>query len=141
MTSQAELLKVALKHASAEDEKDLPAILETMEGEPSYEFLPLGVKFTGMERTRRYYQYYIDDFCHRITGFKMLAEWLNDFGLAQEYSIDVRTDAGPKTYRIFSILMFGKSKLRGERLYGDEEFFRMLCGPVWKDVQPIGPGD
>ena len=138
---QAALLKVALRHASAEAEMNLPAILDTMEGEPVYEFFPLGKKFVGMELTKRYYQYYIDDFCHRIAGYKMRAEWLNDVGLAQEYSIDCRVAGRIKTFRIFSILVFGKAKLKGERLYGDEEFFRMLCGPVWNEIVPIDPAE
>ncbi|ARS27680.1 hypothetical protein [Sphingomonas sp. KC8] len=134
----AALVAVARDHARTEGEGDLDAILATMEGEPVYDFYPIGRRFTGMDRTRRYYQHFIANVQPQIAGFEQHSEWVGEDGLVQEYSV-VLHPAGqaPRRHRILGVLTFGDRLLSGERLYSDEAFFRTLIGPIWDELEPI----
>jgi len=134
------LAEVARRHAEVEGAGDLDAILATMEGEPVYDFHPVGRRFTGMARTRRYYAYFIEHVRPRIAGFEQHSEWLGPDGLVQEYSVSIMPEdmAGtPVTHRVLGILTFGSERLSGERLYSDDAFFRFLIGPLWDELEPI----
>lgn len=134
------LLQAAKDHAEAEAKGDLDAILATMEGEPVYELYPVGRMFSGMEMTRRYYEHYVATAQHQIAGFEMHSEWVGEIGVAQEYTVMLKNPNGaPTSHRIFAILMFGKDKLAGERMYADETLLRCLVGPLWDELVPISP--
>ncbi|SNS61170.1 hypothetical protein SAMN06295912_11070 [Sphingomonas laterariae] len=133
------LIVAAHNHASAEALGDIDAILATMEGEPVYDFYPVGRRFSGMDRTRRYYRHFVDNVMPRIAGYQLHQEWLGEGGVVQEYSVDVRDESGDglTRHRILGILTFGEALLSGERLYADEAFFRILIGPIWDELEPI----
>jgi len=133
------LLAIAHHHAEAETGQDLGAILATMEGEPVYEFHPLGRCFRGMENTRRYYRHFVDDVQGRILGATLVSEAAGPSGLVQEYDIRLilRGDAEPSVHRVMSILIFGENRLAGERIYASECFFRTLAGPLWDELEPL----
>ena len=61
--SVAKLVSIGVAHAEIEGTQDLEALLATKEGEPVYEFHPLGRCFRGMARTRRCGR-------HRSTSFR-----------------------------------------------------------------------
>jgi len=58
MKSILHLISAAHRHAATEADGDLDGILATPEGEPVYEFYPLGRRFRGMANTRRYYEHF-----------------------------------------------------------------------------------
>ena len=92
----------------------------------------------GRNMARRYYEHF---FAHiwrpRILGFQMVSEAVPE-GIPQEYDVDYRFDDGRvKRFRILGVLVFGKDKLSGERLYADEELLREMFGPIWAEMQPI----
>ena len=94
-----------------------------------------------MDRTRRYYEHFIANVRARITGFEQHSEWIGPDGAVQEYSVSVTAPdvaGGIATYRILGILTFGETGLSGERLYADDAFFRILIGPLWDELVPIG---
>ena len=137
-TSLQQLVAVAKQHADAEAKGDLATILATMEGEPVYDLYPIGKRFSGMEKTRRYYEHFIAAAQHQIAGFELHNEFINDTGVAQEYTVMLKHPNGtPTRHRIFAILTFGKEKLSGERMYADETLLRALVGPLWDELVPI----
>ncbi|WP_380872832.1 hypothetical protein ACFB49_37360 [Sphingomonas sp. DBB INV C78] len=132
------LIVTAHRHAEAEGSGDMDAILATLEGEPVYDFYPVSRRFTGMDRTRRYYRHFIDTVMPLIAGFDLRDEWVGDAGVIQEYDVTLKAADGPATrHRILGILTFGEERLSGERLYADEAFFRILIGPIWDELEPI----
>jgi hypothetical protein len=137
-SSTADLVKVALKHSSAEGAGDMAATMDTLEANPVYDLFPIGRRMTGRDRARRYYEHFFAEVQPRIAGYDMVAEWIGDAGVNQEYAIHYRYDDGRlKTFRIIGILTFGETKLSGERLYADEELFKIMFGPVWNELEPI----
>lgn len=137
-SSTADLVKVALQHSGAEGAGDMAGTMKTLEANPVYDFYPMGRRMTGTERVRRYYEHFFAEVQPRIAGFEMIAEWIGDAGVNQEYTVRYRFDDGRvKSFRILGILTFGETKLSGERLYADEEFFRILIGPVWSETDAI----
>jgi len=139
MTSLVQLIAAAHAHARTESEGDLEGIMATMEGEPVYEFYPVGRRFRGVENTRRYYQHFVADFQHRISGYELLSESVGREGVAQEYTIQLTLPGAsePSAHRIMAILTFGERGITGERMYGDEPLFRAMLGPLWDETESL----
>jgi len=139
MTSLVQLIAAAHAHARTESEGDLEGIMGTMEGEPIYEFYPVGRSFRGVAKTRRYYQHFVADFQHRITGYELLSESTGREGVAQEYNIRLTLPEAsePSTHRIMAILTFGEWGISGERMYGEERLFRAMLGPLWEETDEL----
>lgn len=138
----SKLVSIGVAHAEIESTQDLEALLATMEGEPVYEFYPLGKRFCGMDKVRRYYTHFMADVQKRMVGFQQVSEAIGNEGLVQEYAVTVlhAGDTEPTTHRIMAILTFGEQGLSGERMYCDDKFFRTLVGPLWDELEPIGQG-
>lgn len=137
MATREELVDVAHRHAAAEAACDLAGTLATLEGEPVYEFYPVGVQLRGMDNVRRYYEYFFSEVLQNTLGYELRNAWESDVGLLEEYDIDCRIDGVKQTFRVLSILKFGEKALSGERLYADEKFFRFLFGPMWGRTEPL----
>lgn len=139
MPSLLELSAAAHAHARTEGDGDLEGIMATMEGEPVYEFYPLGLRFRGVANTRRYYEHFIDDFAPRIVGFVQRSESLGREGAVQEYTIKLTLPGAtePSSHHIMAILTFGEHGITGERMYSDERLFRAMLGPLWDDMERI----
>lgn len=140
-TSLVHLIGVASRHALTESGQDLDAIMATMEGEPTYQYFPVGRSFTGFEKTRRLYRHFIDDVQPRIAKYHVISESVGPQGVVQEYDIQIRLigEAELSWHRIMAILVFGEQGLTGERMYSDEALFRTLTGPIWDEMEPISP--
>lgn len=141
--SLVHLIGVASRHAVTEAGQDLDAIMATMEGEPTYQYFPVGKSFTGFEKTRRLYRHFIDEVQPRMVGHKLISESVGPQGVVQEYDIQITLigDSEPSWHRIMAILVFGENGLVGERMYSDEGLFRTLTGPLWDEMSPIALGD
>jgi hypothetical protein len=133
------LIGIASSHAITEGGQDLEAIMATMEGEPTYEYYPVGKTFTGLQNTRRLYRHFIDEVQPRMVGSKLISESVGIQGVVQEYDIEITLigDTAPSWHRIMAILVFGDNRLIGERMYSNEMFFRTLTGPLWNELTPI----
>ena len=140
-TSLVHLIGVASRHALTESGQDLDAILATMEGEPTYQYFPVGRSFTGYEKTRRLYRHFIDDVQPRIANYHVISESVGPQGVVQEYDIQIRLigETELSWHRIMAILVFGEQGLTGERMYSDEALFRTLTGPIWDEMETISP--
>lgn len=139
--SLLQLVAIAAAHAELESGKDIEALLATMEGEPVYDFYPVGKRFRGMANTRRYYRHFFDELQPRIVAFTFVSEAIGEAGAFMEYIVRVRhaDNEDLVDHRVLGILTFGEQALTGERLYADERFFRMLTGPLWDELETITP--
>jgi hypothetical protein len=138
--AQSDLVKNALRHAEAEAGLDMAGTLATLEDNPVYDLMPIGLRLTGMDGARRYYEHYFANVAPRIVHFALVSEWIGKDGVNQEYDITYRHDDGTtKIYRILGILTFGKTKMMGERLYAQEELLRIMFAPIWDELEPIFP--
>jgi hypothetical protein len=136
--SRAQLTAIAHRHGQAEAALDLPAILDTLDPEPVYEFFPVGLGFRGAQAARRWYHVFVNEFMPRVTHSALHGEWIGDSGVAQEYSVQVRGDDGRiRSHRIVGILVFGETGLKGERIYAAEELLRLLAGSMWPELTPL----
>ena len=140
MTSNtSSLLDIAHAHAAAEAVDDIDTVMETLDDDPLYELQPVGLGFRGREAAKFYYDYFFGTVKDLIAGYDLRGEWANDLGLAQEYVIHFRLpDGTEESHPCFSILVYGESKLSGERLYGSERLFELLFGPALELAHPIG---
>jgi hypothetical protein len=133
-----ELIHLAHAHAKAEADGDIDATLATLEDDPVYELLPIGLTFRGRPAARRYYEHFFGVFRPSAVGSKLRNEWAGDHGVAQEYLIDVRSAHGEiERYPVLAILTFGAHALSGERLYAGEQLLRLMFGPVLDEAEPI----
>jgi hypothetical protein len=138
MATRDELVAVGLKHAAAEGEGDLETTMATLDANPVYELQPMGRQLVGRDNARRYYEYFFAEFMPTIENFALRAEWINDDGIAQEYSMWVRgADGRVDRHDIIGILTFGTELLSGERLYGTEQLFRLMFGPLYDEATPV----
>jgi hypothetical protein len=137
-SSQAELVKVALRHAEAEGAFDLAGTMATLEGEPVYELFPVGLKMVGMDKASRYYAHYFAEVAPNIVSWSLVGEWTDGGGVVQEYDLTYRhADGAERTYRILGILTFGERLLSGERIYADIDLLRVMFAPLWDELIPI----
>jgi hypothetical protein len=125
------LVEVARAHAHAEAMGDLDGTLATLDPEPVYELLPMGVTLGGHEFVRTYYERFFTECMPRFVGYELRNEWVMDDGLGQEYRVEVTTPDGAQAHDILGILTFGDhGLLSGERLYASDEMLRFLFGPL-----------
>ncbi|HZR84361.1 MAG TPA: nuclear transport factor 2 family protein [Candidatus Binatia bacterium] len=127
-----ERIAIARAHAAAERRGDLEATLATLDPDPLYELLPVGRAFRGMDAARRYYEHFFANFRPLARASEMHAEWANEVGVAQEYTIHLHlADGSEERHRLIAILTFGKEKLSGERVYASDRLLRLMFGPAY----------
>jgi len=125
------LVEVARAHARAEATGDLAGTLATLDPEPVYELLPMGLTLGGHEFVRAYYERFFTECMPQFVGYELRNEWVMDDGLGQEYRVEVSTPDGPRRHDILGILTFGEhGLLSGERLYASDEMLHFLFGPL-----------
>ena len=131
------MVAVAHAHAAAEADGDIEATMETLDDDPLYELLPMGVTLRGRDAARQYYEHFFSTSQPRISGYELRSEWINDEGVGQEYQLFVDGPEGTKRHDIIGILTFGSGgRLSGERLYASDELIRFLFGPVLDQAVP-----
>ena len=127
------LVAVAKRHAQAEAEGDLATTLATLEDEPVYELATLGISFRGKAAARTYYEHFFGTFQPFIAGFELVNQWATEEGLGEEYWLDLALPGyARERHRIVGILVFGATKLAGERLYASERLLRVMLGPAYE---------
>ncbi len=133
-----EMIELAHAHAAAEGSGDLDATLATLEPDPVYELQPEGRVLRGMDAVRRYYDHFFTQFQPMVEGYEMRSEWVTDEGVGQEYIVHVRLPDGRREdHAIIGILVFGKRRLAGERLWAGERLLRLMMGPVYDCAAPM----
>jgi hypothetical protein len=132
------LIAVARAHAAAEDAGDIEATMATLDDDPVYELLPMGVRMRGREAAYQYYKHFFANCRPKVTGYRLRSEWVTDEGVGQEYQLSLDDGAGPQHYDIIGILTFGADgRLSGERIYASDELIKILFGPVLDRTEKI----
>ncbi len=133
-----EMIEVAHAHAAAEGNNDIETTLATLESDPVYELQPARRLLRGMDAVRRYYAYFFARFQPLVESYDLRSEWVTDEGVGQEYVIHLRLPDGTREdHGIIGILLFGKTKLAGERLWAGERLLRLMMGPVYDSTSPM----
>jgi len=136
------MIEMAHAHAAAEGSGDLDATLNTLEPDPTYELQPEARVLRGMNAVRRYYEYFFSQFQPIVESYDLRGEWVTDEGVGQQYMIHLRLPDGRKEHHaIIGILLFGKTRLAGERLWAGERLLRLMMGPVYESAAPIQVGE
>lgn len=134
------MIALAHRHGEAEMANDLAGTLATLDPDPVFQLLPIGLQFSGMDNVRRYYEHFLGTVTPRFDPARMKArgEWVGPTGLAQEYSLHYRyPDGRERDFVIEGIILFGRERLAGERIYACDELLRIMFEPVWDVLTPI----
>jgi len=71
-----------------------------------------------------------------------VAEWVGPTGVNQAYFIPYRYPSGHvRRFHIISEMVFGKTRLSGERMCASTDLFRIMYEPVWDDMTILVGGD
>jgi len=136
--STGRLAELAFAHARAEERGDIEATLATFERDVCFELYPCGLRLSGSERIRRYYEYFFAVASKRIVAHTMHAHAAGDTTLTMEFTVTVAyADGSRRDFRTLTVFPYGETTLRGERLYADPEFFRVLFGPLLAEMEPL----
>jgi hypothetical protein len=132
------MIAVAHAHAAAEAAGDIDATMATLDDDPLYELLPMGVAMRGSQAAREYYEHFFANCMPKVTGYQLRSEWVTDEGVGQEYQMTVDNGAGPQRFDIIGILTFGTNgRLSGERIYASDELLRILFGPLLDRLEKL----
>ena len=58
--------------------------MDTLIEDPVYEFPVQGLTIRGGANLRRYYQQFFDDYMSRVTGAKVLGQWVDEHAVSRE---------------------------------------------------------
>jgi hypothetical protein len=138
ITAPPELQALIAAKEAAEATNDPEAILGAFVDDPVFEFRPIGLRISGREAVKEFYVQMLNHFVSRVEGFRALNTFWNDTGMAMEEEITFRDHDGVVRVVNF-IVMTGVADggLWGERLYGDESFFRHLLGDLFDRAESI----
>jgi len=107
--------------------------MATLEADPVYELLPVGIVFRGQEAARTYYEHFFSTFRPMARSRQLRGEYTSDEGVAQEYVLHLRLpDGTDEEHPLVSVLTFGSTALSGEHVYATERLLRLLCGPAYE---------
>lgn len=135
-----EIDALADEHVRAEAAGDVEAVLATLEDDPFYDLHPHGLRFTGRDAVRRYYEWLFTGFAPRQRRTELLARYVGDGGVVFEHRLWVARDDGTVVcHDLVGIDVAGGHALAGERLYGHPELIEMMVGPLLAEAVPI-PG-
>ncbi len=125
-------------HAQLEgSQSQLEPLLATLARDPVYEFHPLRRCLRGDDRVRRFYTHFFDRFVSLRESYALVAEWVSETSVAQEYEIALSVDGAIERFRVLGILYARGELLGGERVYASERFIRLLTGPLFDELEPI----
>lgn len=129
---------IAMRHVAAENAGDIDATLATFEDDATFDLYPCGLHLSGRERIRRYYQQFFASARQRCVDYTVHDQWQGENCLSIEITVRVRYDDGSlREFRTLTIFPYGETALRGERIYADTEFFRVIFGALFAEMEPI----
>ena len=134
----AGLAQVALRHVAAEDKGDLEGTLATFEENAAFELYPCGLRLAGRERIRRYYEHFFASSRRRCSRYVVHGHALGETAMTIEITVTVDyEDGSARDFRTLTVFPYGTTALRGERIYADTEFFRVIFGPLFAEMEPL----
>lgn len=130
-----EVYALAAHHAEREAARDLQAVMDTLNEAPCYEYPTLRKRFSGRDRSRRFYEYFFENFSPNVVNGKLIREWVNDNAVAQEYDISLSIAGVEETHRVLGVLFVDGDKLGGETVYASEAAIRRMLGPIFDELE------
>jgi len=124
-------------HAELEGRGELEPLLATLAPDPVYEFHPMRRCMRGDATVRRFYEQFCSRFLALRSSYALLAEWVNETSVAQEYEITLRVDGKLESFRVIGVLYARGDKLGGERVFASERFVQLLTGPLFDELEPL----
>lgn len=134
--------EIGHRHATAEGSGTLEELMATLAPDPVYEFHPLGKGMRGTEIVRRFYTQFFERYALINDGYRLIAEWVSQDGVAQEYDIWLRVDGAREHHRVVGILTPNEdgTLLTGERVFADDLYVRRLVGDeIFEELTPLQP--
>lgn len=132
-----DMAELGTRHSTLEAQGDLAPLLETLVDDPFYEFHPIGLCMSGGPTVRRFYTQFCEHFLPLRAGFELIAEWVNEDSVAQEYDVSLRVDGRVETHRVLGILYRKGERLGGERVFASERFIRLMTGELFDELKPL----
>ena len=111
--------------------------MATLVEDPQYEFWPAGLRMSGRNQVRRYYEHLFASFIPATVHHELLSQWANESAVAQEYEIHLDIDGQIERHRVVGILVASGSLLGGERVYASELCMRRMVGDLFDELLPI----
>lgn len=137
-TDLAERATYAMRHIHMEAQGDLEGTLATLVDDPVYELHPIGLKMTGKALVRLYYEHFFSEVRPHIADYEFHGYCFGETSLNTETTIRWRLDDGKlRDFRVMTVLPYAEGGISGERIYADDDFFRLLFGPFFSGLQPI----
>ena len=137
-TRRERMAALAAEHVRAEDAGDVDATLATFQADVAFELFPCGLRLSGHDRIRRYYEYFFSTSLKRCAGYSTRGTQEGDDGMAVEMTVTLSYPGGStRDFRVLTIFPYGETALLGERIYADTEFFRVIFGPLLAEAEPM----
>ena len=122
------IYQLAARHAELEGQADVEPLLATLVADPLYQFPMQRLQMRGGAIVRRFYERFAERFGAMSDSSRLVAEWVNDGAVIQEYELTLRVDGEIEHHNVVGILPASGELLDGERIYGSERFIRLLLG-------------
>ena len=132
-----QMAALGARHAELEGRGELEPLLATLASDPIYEFHPMRRCLRGDARVRRFYTHFCEKFLALRDSYALLAEWVDEDSVAQEYEITLRVDGAVEHFRVIGVLYRRGDRLGGERVFASERFVRLMTGPLFAELEPL----
>lgn len=133
--NKAEVYALGAHHAEREAARDLVAVMATLSENPVYEYPTLRKRFSGREKSQRFYEYFFENFSPNVVDGQLIRQWANETSVAQEYDIVLSFNGVKETHRVLGVLFVEGDKLGGEIVYASEATVRRMLGPVFDELE------
>ena len=131
------MAELGTRHSTLEARGELEPLLETLVDDPVYEFHPIGLCMRGGDLVRRFYTQFCERFLPLRHSFTLVAEWVSETSVAQEYDVSLRVDGRVETHRVLGVLYASGGLLAGERVYASERFIRLMTGDLFDELERL----
>jgi hypothetical protein len=136
--THAELLALANEHVRCEIAQDVDGVLATLEDDTFYDIHPLGVRFSGRDAVRRYYEWLFTSFGPRQVRTELIGTYVGDEGVVFENRLWFsRDDGSVACHDLIGIDVAGTTRLKGEKIFGHPELIEAMVGPLLREAKPI----
>ncbi|WP_380872373.1 hypothetical protein ACFB49_33150 [Sphingomonas sp. DBB INV C78] len=128
----------AIRHIYLESHDDLEGTLGTLVQHPVYELHPIGLKMQGKALVRRYYEHFFGEARRHVVDYVVHGYCYGETSMTVEVTISWRYDDGViRNFRNLTVLPYGSNGITGERMYAEDEFFRVLFGPILTELEHL----
>ena len=135
---QIQIRALAEEHVRCEIAHDVDGVLATLEDEPFYDIHPQGLRFTGRDAVRRYYEWLFNSFGPRQRRTDEIATYVGDQGMTFEHRLWFeRSDGSIACHDLIGIDVAGETRLKGEKIFGHPELIEAMVGPLLLEATPI----